>query len=268
MNKEFTTKNKFGSMENSYFVEGIQGAGKTTMVAKLAKENPSYNVYREGDYCPVELAWCAFLEEEQYRQVLEKYKDIADLIREKTIQEDDKKVVMYTRILTDIPGFHKDLERYEIYNGNKNREEFQDIVLKRFSDWNGQNSIFECALFQNIIENMILFLDMSDDEIVTFYRKVKECLSDKDYEIVYLQVNDVKEAEEIIRKERSDDQGNELWFPMMVAYLENSPHGIKHELKGMEGLVTHLEHRVALELRILQEVFPDNHMLVERTVQS
>ena len=177
-------------------------------------------------------------------------------------------MVMYTRILTDIPGFHKDLERYEIYNGNKNREEFQDIVLKRFSDWDGQSGIFECALFQNIIENMILFLDMSDDEIVTFYSKVKECLSDKDYEIVYLQVNDVKEAEEIIRKERSDDQGNELWFPMMVAYLENSPHGIKHELKGMEGLVTHLEHRVALELRILQEVFPDNHMLVERTVQS
>ena len=268
MNKEFMTKDKLARMEKSYFVEGIQGAGKTTMVAKLAKENPSYKVYREGDYCPVELAWCAFLEEEQYQQVLEKYKDMADLIREKTIQEDDKKVVMYTRILTDIPGFHKDLERYEIYNGNKNREEFQDIVLKRFSDWDGQSGIFECALFQNIIENMILFLDMSDDEIVTFYRKVKECLSDKDYEIVYLQVNDVKEAEEIIRKERSDDQGNELWFPMMVAYLENSPHGIKHELKGMEGLVTHLEHRVALELRILQEVFPDNHMLVERTVQS
>ena len=38
MNKEFATKNKSGSMENSYFVEGIQGAGKTTMVAKLAKE--------------------------------------------------------------------------------------------------------------------------------------------------------------------------------------------------------------------------------------
>ena len=134
MNREFMTNNKSGSMENSYFVEGIQGAGKSTMVAKLAQENPSYNVYREGDYCPVELAWCAFLEEEQYRQVLEKYKDIADLIREKTIQEDDKKVVMYTRILTDIPGFHKELEQYEIYNGNKNREEFQDIVLKRFSD--------------------------------------------------------------------------------------------------------------------------------------
>lgn len=268
MNKEFATKNKSGSMENSYFVEGIQGAGKTTMVAKLAKENPSYNVYREGDYCPVELAWCAFLEEEQYLQVLEKYKDIVDLIREKTIQEDDKKVVMYTRILTDIPGFHKDLERYEIYNGNKNREEFQDIVLKRFSDWNGQNSIFECALFQNIIENMILFLDLSDDEIVAFYRKVKECLSDKDYKIVYLHVNDVRKAEEIIRKERSDDQGNELWFPMMVAYLENSPYGIRKNLKGMDGLVTHLEHRVALELRILQGVFPENHILVERTVQS
>ena len=266
MNKEFATKNKSGSMENSYFVEGIQGAGKTTMVAKLAQENPSYNVYREGDYCPVELAWCAFLEEEQYLQVLEKYKDIADLIREKTIQEDDKRVVMYTRILTDISGFHKDLERYEIYNGNINREEFQDIVLKRFSDWNGQNSIFECALFQNIIENMILFFEMSDDEIVAFYQRVKDGLQGKSYEIVYLHVNDVRKAEEIIRKERSDDQGNELWFPMMVAYLENSPYGIRKNLKGMDGLVTHLEHRVALELRILQEVFPENHTLVERTV--
>ena len=266
MNREFMTKNKSGSMENSYFVEGIQGAGKSTMVAKLAQENPSYNVYREGDYCPVELAWCAFLEEEQYLQILEKYKDIADLIREKTIQEDDKKVVMYTRILTDIPGFHKDLERYEIYNGNKKRQEFQDIVLKRFSDWNGQNSIFECALFQNIIENMILFFEMSDDEIVAFYQRVKDGLQGKSYEIVYLHVNDVRKAEEIIRKERSDDQGNELWFPMMVAYLENSPYGIRKNLKGMDGLVTHLEHRVALELRILQEVFPDNYTLVERTV--
>ena len=113
---------------------------------------------------------------------------------------------------------------------------------------------------------MILFLDLSDDEIVAFYRKVKECLSDKDYKIVYLHVNDVRKAEEIIRKERSDDQGNELWFPMMVAYLENSPYGIRKNLKGMDGLVTHLEHRVALELRILQGVFPENHTLVERTV--
>ena len=175
-------------------------------------------------------------------------------------------MVMYTRILTDIPGFHKDLERYEIYNGNKNREEFQDIVLKRFSDWNGQNSIFECALFQNIIENMILFFEMSDDEIVAFYQRVKDGLQGKSYEIVYLHVNDVRKAEEIIRKERSDDQGNELWFPMMVAYLENSSYGIRKNLKGMDGLVTHLEHRVALELRILQEVFPDNYTLVERTV--
>ena len=178
MNKEFMTKNKPESMEKSYFVEGIQGAGKTTMVAGLAKENPSYNVYREGDYCPVELAWCAFLEKEQYQQVLDKYPGIADQIREKTVQEGDKKVVMYTQIITDIPGFHKDLEQYEIYNGNKKAEEFQNIVLKRFSDWNGQNGIFECSLFQNIIENMILFFEMSDEEIIAFYRNVKECLQE------------------------------------------------------------------------------------------
>lgn len=266
MNIEFMTENKLSGREKSYFVEGIQGAGKTTIVAKLAQDNPSYNVYREGDYCPVELAWCAFMNEQQYQEVLDRYPGLADQIREKTVRESDKRVVMYTQIITDIPGFHKDLEQYEIYNGNKNATEFQDIVLKRFSEWNGQNGIFECSLFQNIVENMILFFEMSDEQILDFYRDVKDCLQDKYYEIVYLHVNDVRKAEEKIRKERSDDQGNELWFPMMAAYLEQSPYGSRHHLEGMDGLVAHLEHRVDLELRILKEVFPDKHIVVERHI--
>ena len=43
----------------NYFVEGIQGAGKTTMVKKLKEKYPDYQVFCEGDYSPVELAWCA-----------------------------------------------------------------------------------------------------------------------------------------------------------------------------------------------------------------
>ena len=43
----------------NYFVEGLQGSGKSTLLEKLARRYPACTVFREGDYSPVELAWCA-----------------------------------------------------------------------------------------------------------------------------------------------------------------------------------------------------------------
>lgn len=135
----------------NYFVEGIQGAGKSTMVRKLAEVYSNYTVFREGDYSPVELAWCSYVNEEEYVGILDKYSMIADEIKEKTVQEEDRKIICYTQILTDVPGFHKYMEQYEIYNGNRSRDSFEQIVLERFRKWNGENQIFECSMFQNII---------------------------------------------------------------------------------------------------------------------
>ena len=53
----------------NYFIEGIQGAGKSTLVGRLAEMLPGHRVFHEGDYSPVELAWCAYLTEEQYRNM-------------------------------------------------------------------------------------------------------------------------------------------------------------------------------------------------------
>ena len=59
---------------------------------------------------------------------------------------------------------------------NKNQEEFENIILHRLSNWSEDNQIFECSIFQNIIENQILYLQMSDDESVDFYRRVEKAL--------------------------------------------------------------------------------------------
>ena len=50
----------------NYFIEGIQGAGKSTLTGRLAEKLPDCHVFREGDYNPVELAWCSYLTKEQY----------------------------------------------------------------------------------------------------------------------------------------------------------------------------------------------------------
>ena len=255
----------------NYFVEGLQGSGKSTMVQKISEFHPDYTAIREGDYSPVELAWCAYVDEDKYQEILEKYEAIRGLIEEKSfhesIHENSKWIICYTQILTDIPGFHKDLEQYEIYNNRVSLDEMKDIILSRFAAWNQDenkdknqvinqdNYIFECSIFQNIVEDMILFKDMSDEEILDFYKKVRKALDGKEYHIVYLKADDVRGNLEVIRKERSDDQGNELWFPLMMGFFNECPYSKERGLSGEEDLIKHFIHRQELELRICKEIF-------------
>ena len=67
------------------FVEGIQGAGKSTLVNQLQKALPGIKVCREGDYSPVELAWCARMTKEEYEELLEKYPSLREDILEHTV---------------------------------------------------------------------------------------------------------------------------------------------------------------------------------------
>lgn len=249
--------------KNNYFVEGLQGAGKTTFVKLLSDILRNHKVFREGDYSPVELAWCAYVTEEQYRDVLNKYPSLHREIQEKTVIEGDHRVICYTQILTEIPDFHRNLEKFEIYNGNLDKKSFEYVIFDRFRKWNGEGEIFECSVFQNIIENQTLYLEMTDDEILEFYGRLKSVLADKSYMIFYLDVADIPAGIDVIRKERSDDKGNEVWFPLMLRYVEESPYGRKHGLTGPEGLLAHLERRRALEHRIIQEIFQENTIVIK-----
>ena len=94
-------------MAKNIFIEGLQGAGKSTLTRTVEKRRPDLHIYREGDLCPVELAWCCYMTEAEYEQALAKYPDIAEEIRNWTMQEDGHYIVAYTRIITDYPGFHK-----------------------------------------------------------------------------------------------------------------------------------------------------------------
>ncbi len=245
----------------NFFIEGLQGSGKSTLVKKLSEKYPDYKPVCEGDYSPVELAWCAYVDKETYGDILEKYKDIRDEIEEKSFEEDDHRIICYTKVITDIPGFHKDLEKYEIYNGNLDPKSFKDVILKRLRNWNGDKNIFECSIFQNIVEDMILFQKRSDEEIMDFYREMKEALEGKEYKIMYIQTGDIKANIDVIRKERSDDKGNEMWFPLMMGYFDNSPYAVERGLSGTEALLEHFKHRQELELRICKEIFQGRYKI-------
>lgn len=247
----------------NYFVEGLQGSGKSTLVQKLSDMNPGYTAVREGEYSPVELSWCAYVDDDQYQRIVEKYPEMRSKIEEKTYSEGCRKIICYTKIAADDSKFYQDLEQYEIYNDRISFDAFQSIVLGRYRKWDSDQMIFECSLFQNIVEDMILFRQADDEEILSFYRKVREALGGKNYRIIYLQAKDIRGNLETIRKERSDEQGNELWFPMMLGFFNDCPFAKSRGLQGEEDLIRHFIHRQDLELRICSEVFPDRSIVIE-----
>ena len=248
----------------NYFVEGIQGSGKSTLVKLLSEKYPDHKVLEEGDYSPFELAWCAYMRNDYYQAALERYPSLIEQIRENSHPEDDHTVVCYTKIHTDDHDFYKYMEQYEIYNNRVPFDRFREIILKRYGIWDGAPVIAECSLFQNIVEDMILFRKMTDDDIIGLYKEIKDAIGNKQIHIAYLKAepDDIRNNLIVARKERVDDKGNEVWFSMLCHFFDNCPHAVRNNLKGEDGLVKHWIHRQELELRICEEIFKDSYSVL------
>lgn len=244
------------------FIEGIQGMGKSTLLNRIYSVVPEFRICREGDYSPVDLAWCTWMSKDEYESVLERYESIRDEIVKNTVEENEHFIVSYTKIITDIPGFHKDLEQYEIYNGRRTFAEVKDIIFTRFRNFTGTGYLFECSFFQNIMEDLMLFHELSDEEIVAFYHELYEVMNKEQFCLLYLYSDKLEVNLEVIKKERSDNQGNEMWYPLMLEYLVNSPYGKVHGYSGLEDMLEHFKHRQELEMRIINEVLGERAMVL------
>lgn len=244
------------------FIEGIQGAGKSTLLNNITAALPGLHPCREGDYSPVDLAWCTWMTKKEYKNALSSYKALENEIRQNTVEEHEHFVVSYTKIITDVPGFHKDLEKYEIYNGRKALHELKEIIFSRYKAFQEMGYVFECSFFQNIIEDLILFHQLSDDQIVEFYRELFSIVNKEQFLLLYLYSEKLEENINAIKKERSDDSGNELWYHLMLEYLIHSPYGESHRYNSFQDMIAHFHHRQQLELRIIKEVIGDKAIII------
>ena len=73
----------------------------------------------------------------------------------------------------------------------------------------------------------------------------------------------MEETIRVIRKERSDHFGNEMWYNLMLQYLIHSPLGEKCGYSMFEDMISHLKHRQLLELRVIREVIGEKAVLLK-----
>lgn len=243
------------------FVEGVQGSGKSTLLNRFEKNYTTYNVYREGDYSPVELAWCSYLSDEHYQEALTMFNNHYKEIIQNTHKENDKYIVTYTKIRAE-EAFYQHMEQYEIYNARVTYDDFKSIIFSRYKNFKADNNIFECSFLQNITENLILFYLKNDDEIVEFYRELYSLVNHEQFRLIYLYSDQIEENIKLAKKERVDENGNEIWFQMMMDYLSNCPYGKANSVNDLKDLVNHLIHRRDLEIRIIKEVLGDKGKIV------
>jgi hypothetical protein len=244
------------------FIEGIPGSGKSTLLAELQKNFPEYNFYYEGDISPVELAWCSYMTIEEYREALKAWPQLALKIQEISKRADTHYIVSYTRIPTDHPDFYRYMEQYEIYGGRRNIQDFSKIIMERFHNFHGAGNVFECAFFQNIIEELMLFAEYDDDQILDFYRKLIAHIND-DFMVIRLISTDIENSIRHIKEERRNEQGEEVWYHLMMSYLNQSPYGKSHNYKGFDDLLLHFNRRISIESRISNELLQKRCIDVE-----
>lgn len=246
-------------MKNHIFIEGLQGGGKSTLLRNLSQKYPEYKAYYEGDISPAELAWCSYMTKEQYEEALKKYPHVEQEMKQFTKREGDRYIVAYTRILADMREFYEWMESFEIYNGRVPFERFHNIIMNRYRALEPDSkNLFECSFFQNSMEDMMLYYQMPEQDIEDFYREAYEILKPKGFQMLYLKSANIRENILQIKKERSDENGVELWYPLMLRYLQESPYGKEHGFEGLDDMIAHFERRCAMEEKIIREVLKED----------
>lgn len=231
------------------FVEGIFESDRINLIKTILKENKSYSAFLKNDISPIGLSYCAYMNEEKYNYFLEKYPNYAFEIKRNTYYSynDFHYTIAYNKMKIDDINLYKELASFSLYDGKYDPKEFLEIVREKFSCYYGYEKVFESSLFENVIDELLLYSDYSDEDIVEFYEELVKNFNFK-YFIYYIEPDDIKSS--IIEKY------NEEIIEVMIRYFKTTKYGKDYNVNSLDDLVKYFEKRIDIEKIILSRVFP------------
>lgn len=241
-------------------IEGIPGSGKSSFArraaAHYAKRGRQTRLYNEGDAHPADLAWNACIPLAEREQTLAPYAVLRPEIDRQTRIEDGYAIIAYTQVQTQDKSFFAAMEGYEVYDRRVPYETFAGLHRKRWqafgkrAEIEDELTIFECALLQNHVTELLLWHLLDEAAIQKHVRALVDAVASLSPVLVYLSPPDVRQTVVRVAKERVFAGGS--WMEGMIEYTERTPYGKAHRLQGLDGVVQCLEARKRIELGIIQ----------------
>ena len=239
-------------------VEGIPGSGKTTIAKKISAYYQDNGVnavtYPEGEAHPADLGWIACIPLERYNDLLLRYPQFAEDIKANSQIEYGYAMVAYLWIRNKSKTFHDEMESYEVYDRRVAWEVFRDLHLARwraFAESHAKKeeiAVFECALLQNHINELLFFHSKNEVEIMTHLKMLTDSVKKLNPVLIYLIQPDVRETIRRVSDARVDKHGYKDWMERVIGFFESCPHG---GYKGFDGMIQAFEDRRRIELIVL-----------------
>ena len=269
-------------MENRLIlVEGIPGSGKTTnakkIKEKLISEGKEVMLYEEGASHPADMAWSAYLNEEEYADFLLKCLDMWETsekiiskeeltlrIEVQARKEENHIILAYTRI--DFPEacyliLVDNIATKEICDGRRSLTEFKEIHLMRWNRF-AKNAlkddtiyIFECAFLQNHIFELLGDYEKNDNEIYTYLSDLLDTVKCLNPYILYIEPYDVEKIIlEAAEERKSTVNTQKDWIDEMCNWVSNMNYGKSHNLTGKEGVFSFCKERLRIDKVMLEKL--------------
>lgn len=253
-------------------VEGIPGSGKSTFAERIAAyytgRGLTADLYTEGRYHPADLAWNAYIPAEDLDRVLAPFRSFRDEIEANTRREDGFAILSYTQVPSGTPAFFKAMEEHEIYDGRIPFSRFREILSKRWYSFGKEAAeknavtVFECAFLQNQVNELMLIRLADIETMKRYFQELLLTVLPLSPVLVYLAQSDVKET--VARAAAQRVSGDNSWIDGFICYMENTPYGKKHGIRGFDGVIRVLEERQKAELEIIRSL-PVPGIVLENT---
>lgn len=265
-----------------YFIEGAPAVGKSFYSRKLKGklEGKKEVVYYKEEYKnPIDLLRQAVLSQTEYTRFMDHLRTLctnetfALLERDITnsITNVDKMFIipfMHINTYTDEQRRWMDsLYEKEIDDGKSLYEDYCSMIIKRIQKFLNEyelekDYIFEGALLHNPLFSILGFYDVTDSDLLDFYKKIEIILSSAEYEIHVVCCDSIRNAiEHAITSRKTQvafgwQEGFDRWFSQSINY---------RDFHGKEGIVLFSQKIESVERIILERVF-SNYKKIKREV--
>jgi len=248
--------------------EGVPGSGKTTITKRvheyLINKGIRTTFYSEGcDPHPVDLTWHAFLTNDEYENIIDKYNEQANRLHKHSIFEDGYALVQYR----NINSFYFDgellkyLKAHEVCYSNTpvvSMETFTAIFRNRWRQYaggknlKGDVTILDGAFFHHQIHDLMRLFAPEKKLIIRHLELLIKEVEELKPVLFYLSSPDIKEC--LLRASEDETTLERNTMDNFISFAEHSKYGEINNLFGLDGAIQFWGYRQSVEFEAMNEL--------------